>query len=215
MTLLNFNANDHDPSQGGGICFPLADYKVEIINAEAKQTKDTASGNGFLELSLMVMEGDYRGQVQIDRLNIYNSNPVAVQIAHKQLSAYAWSMNRPFLQDTNDMIGGKLIATIGPQDSNPKYSEVKVVKCMDGSLPQRQPQQAQAQAAPQAPPQAPQAPQAPPPQPQQPQVAQAVAAPAWAPQPTTAAPQLTTATGSTPPWANSGTTPGQLPPWAK
>lgn len=133
---LDFDANQYDPTQGGGICFPLADYKVEITAAEAKSVKDNPNA-GFLELTLTVVEGEYRGTAQKDRLNIFHTSEAAKQIAKRSLAAYCFAINRPFVQDTEHLIGGRCIVTIGPQADDSKYSEVKLIKCMDGSMPTR------------------------------------------------------------------------------
>ena len=131
---LNFDAFQFDPTQGGSVCFPLGDYRLEITKVEPMQVKDNP-GAGYLAVHLTCVDGDLKGMVQVDRLNIYNPSEVAKQIALKQLAAYAFAIGRPQLATTEAMLGGRLICTIGPQTDNPKYSEVKVVKCPDGSLP--------------------------------------------------------------------------------
>lgn len=146
-----FNAYDYDPTQGGQVCFPLADYRVEITAAEPVVVKNDAS-SGYLELTLTVTDGDARGLTQKDRLNMFNKSEVAKKIAHQQFAAYCLAIGRPYVQDTAQILGGRLIATIGPQDDNPKYSEVKVVKLLDGSLPTKQAAPGQAAAAPTGPP---------------------------------------------------------------
>lgn len=188
---LNFNAYEYDPTQGATVCFPLADYNVEITNAEAKTVKDNMS-EGYIELSLTVVDGNMRGLIQKDRLNLWNQNETAKRIAHSNLAAYCFAINRPYIQDSSQMIGGRLICTIGPQDSNGKYSEVKVIKCPDGSLPTR-PQQQQGAPAPPA-----QAPPAPPP-------SNVAAAPPWAnaSQAAPAAPAVQSGIPANPPWGNA------------
>jgi hypothetical protein len=131
---LNFNAFDFDPTQGGSICFPLADYRLEITKVEPVQVKDNPNA-GYLAIHLTCVDGDLKGMVQVDRLNIYNPSEVAKRIALQQLAAYAFAIGRPQLATSEQMLGGKLICTIGPQADNPKYSEVKMIKCPDGSLP--------------------------------------------------------------------------------
>lgn len=131
---LNFNGFDYDPAQGGSICFPLGDYRLTITKAEPMQVKDNP-GAGYLAITLTVVDGDLKGMTQVDRLNIFNPSEVAKRIALQQLAAYAFAIGRPQLATTEQMIGGNLIATIGPQADNPKYSEVKTIKCPDGSLP--------------------------------------------------------------------------------
>ena len=208
---LNFNAFDFDPTQGGSICFPLADYRLEITKVEPVQVKDNPNA-GYLAIHLTCVDGDLKGMVQVDRLNIYNPSEVAKRIALQQLAAYAFAIGRPQLATSEQMLGGKLICTIGPQADNPKYSEVKMIKCPDGSLPVN-PNKGGGQPAPQqgapaatgwgsaAPPAA----QAPPP------VDAGAAAPPWgapAAAPGSAAPPWGQPTGGTP--AASA-----APPWAK
>ena len=206
---LNFNAFDFDPTQGGSICFPLGDYRLEITKVEPQQVKDNP-GAGYLAIHLTCVDGDLKGMVQIDRLNIYNPSEVAKRIALQQLAAYAFAIGRPQLATTEQMIGGRLICTIGPQTDNPKYSEVKQIKCADGSLPVN-PQKSGNQPAPQqaATPQpgwgAPPAAQAPPP------VDSGAAAPPWAGG--AAAPP-----SGAPPWGSAPTgapAASAAPPWAK
>ena len=218
---LRFNAYDYDPSQGGSICFPLADYKLEITAAEPKIVKDNP-GAGYLELSLTVVEGDLRGMVQKHRLNLFNPSEVAKRIAHQELSAIAIAIERPYLQTTEQMIGGRLIATIGPQADDSKYSEVKVIKCKDGTAPTRNgapapgPAQPQGQVMPPQQPAFPTAPAAPPWGTPPPTTQQAPAQPPWG---TTAPAPAPAQTVPVPPWGNSApaptSAPTSAPPWAK
>ena len=206
---LNFNGFDYDPTQGGSVCFPLADYRLEITKVEPMQVKDNP-GAGYLAIHLMCVDGDLKGMVQIDRLNIYNPSEVAKQIALRQLAAYAFAIGRPQLATTEQMLGGKLIATIGPQIDNPKYSEVKTIKCPDGSLPVN-PQKSgnQAAQAQQQPAQTGWGSNTPPATQQQPA---SEAQPSWA----TGAPP---AGAAAPPWAGASTgaapAASAAPPWAK
>jgi hypothetical protein len=199
---INFNAFDYDPSQGGSICFPLADYQVEITGVEPKVVKDNP-GAGYLEITFTVIAGDLRGMTHAHRLNLFNPSEVAKRIANQELAAIAFAINRPYLQTSEQLIGGRLIATIGPQaEPNEKYSHVIKIKNLDGTLPTKpaqSPQAVQTQAP--APAAAPVPAQA------------ASAAPPWA-----TAPAAAPAAASAPPWASSSPSPSQgatvAPPWA-
>ena len=139
---LNFNAFEYEPSQGGAICFPLADYQVEITGAEPKVVKDNP-GAGYLELIYTVIAGDLRGMTHAHRLNLFNPSEAAKRIANQELCAIAFAIGRPYLATTQQLIGGRFIVTIGPQaEPNDKYSEIKKIKCLDGSLPVKSQQQA-------------------------------------------------------------------------
>jgi hypothetical protein len=195
---LRFNAFDFDPTQGGSICFPLADYRLEITKVEPVAVKDNPNA-GFLAIHLTCVDGELKGMVQIDRLNIYNPSEVAKRIAFQQLAAYAFAIGRPQLATSEQMLGGRLICTIGPQLDNTKYSEVKMIKCPDGSLPVN-PQKGGNQPAPQQ---------------------GAPAAQGWGAAPPAAAamPPAVDAgagAGGAPPWGAPAAAPGSAaPPWGQ
>ncbi len=215
---LRFNAYDYDPSQGGSICFPLADYKLEITAAEPKVVKDNP-GAGYLELTYTVLEGELRGLTHKHRLNLFNPSETAKRIAHQELSAIAIAIERPYLAATEQLIGGRLIATIGPQTNDEKYSEIKAIKMKDGTAPTRNGAPAQ-QTQPQGqvmPPQQPAfptapAPAAPPWGTLPPTTQQAPAQPPWG---ATAPAPAPAQTAPAPPWGNSAVAPTSAPPWTK
>lgn len=146
---LNFDATQHDPSQTMSVCLPLDDYYFTIVKAEVEQVKDKPN-EGKLTVHLRIEQGPYKGTIQKDYFNIYNSNPQAVQIAYRELSALCHVVNRLRIAQESDLVGGQGRAAIGPQANNDKYSEVKQYKYIDGSLPgaNGQPQQQQTQQQP-------------------------------------------------------------------
>lgn len=133
---LNFNAAQFDPKQSeGGICLPLADYAMEITNIAQVAVTDNPN-KGFIEVSLTVVAGQYKGQVQKDRLNVYGQAETPTRIGYQRLSAYAHIAGKQTLPNAGALLGTKLIATCGPQaEPNDKYSEVKMVKDVAGNPP--------------------------------------------------------------------------------
>lgn len=194
-----FDATTVAPDQGAGICFPLGDYPVEITKAEPVPTKNNPNVN-MLVLTLTCLDGPMKGQNQLYRFNIAHENETTRRIAYSQLSAICHVIGRLQIQDTNQLVGGRFIATIGPQDSDPKYSEVKKVKDMQGNEPGRS-------AAPSTPPAQPPA-SAP-----FPSATAAPATPAAAPW---GAPATSPTVEAAPPWATppAGATAAAPPPWA-
>jgi len=135
---LNFNAQQFDPRQSASaFCFPLGDYLMEIVKIEPVETKDSTPQHrkGFLEVTLKCLQGEHAGQIQIDRLNLFGQGEDATRIASQNLAAYCYIAGKPSISDTNELVGTKLIATIGPQINNDKYSEVKVRKDLAGNPP--------------------------------------------------------------------------------
>lgn len=200
---LNFDATQVDPSQSTSVCLPLGDYFFTIVSADVEAVKDKPN-EGLLKVGLRIEDGPFKGVVQLDRFNIYNSNPQAQQIAYRELSALCHVTNKLRLATEKDLLGGQAMATIGPQQNNDKYSEIKQYKYTNGALPgangSAQPQQQQAA------------------QPAPAFGAPAASGPAFPPAPPASQPQP--AFGSAPAQPSFGSQPSSapasnLPPWAK
>jgi hypothetical protein len=80
----------------------------------------------------------FAGREQFDNLNLWNQNATAVEIAWKRLSAICHVTGQINLQDTRQLVGIPFQAKIGPQKTNPQYSEVKAVKDAQGNDPGKQ-----------------------------------------------------------------------------
>lgn len=208
--VMNFDATQIDPRQStGGICFPLADYPVEICSVEAVAVQN-ASNKGMLVLNLKVLDGQYKGQIQADRLNIYGQAETPTRIGYQHLSAICHATGKLRIGNASELIGGRFIATIGPQDApNDQYSEVKLVKDLAGNIPvMGQPSAPQTTAI--------QAPATQQPAPAAPTAPAPAAATPWN-NPAQPAPAATGATG----WPTGGTAAApapaasSAPPWAR
>jgi len=82
--LNGFNAENVEPG-GNFEPVPAGTYLAMIMASEKKETK---AGNGhYLEFVLTITDGDYKGRQLWDRLNLWNPNTQAVEIAQKTLSA--------------------------------------------------------------------------------------------------------------------------------
>lgn len=169
-------------------------YKVVIDDSEMKPTKD---GKGaYLEAALTIVEGPFAKRKAFLRLNINNANPVAQEIAFKQLSAIChaagviqininWS-GKPAVPQLH---GIALMARITKKAAEGSYDAVNEVKGFKAIAGVGLPVGAGAPAP--------------------------AAAPAWATQPTT--PPIAPA-GPAPVAVNPAVapaSPGAVPPWAQ
>lgn len=82
--LNGFNANEVEPTASFE-AIPAGKYLVAITDSEMKPTKN-GSGS-YLQLSLTILDGEYKGRVIWARLNLANPNQTAVKIAQSELSA--------------------------------------------------------------------------------------------------------------------------------
>lgn len=231
--LQAFNAQQFDPTQGGG-SLPVGRHPVIIESSEVKANK--ANDGGYLQLNVKLIDGPQTGTTGAYRLNLYHSNPQTAEIAHRQLSAICHCVGVFNVQDSGQLHNIPFIIEVGLQKGEEAaqkgYTEVKKVFDINGNEPGKagqgapaaQPQQqpaAQGGFGQQQPAQQPQQPQGNAPawgggQPaqQQPQGAPAGNAPAWGQQPAQqpAAQQPAQQAGG---WQQGGAAPAGGAPWGQ
>lgn len=97
--LMQIDMSDAQELGAGFRVVPPGEYQVYIESSDFKKTK---SGTGeFLELVLVVGDGEYEGAKIIVRLNLINSNQIAVDIAKSQLRALCEAIvGQPFVNDS-------------------------------------------------------------------------------------------------------------------
>lgn len=231
---LNFDATNVQPAAA---LDPIPSGWYNCIMTESEMKPTEKPGGMYLETTMQVMDGAYAGRKVFDRLNLQNANPIAVEIAYKQLSAICHAVgviqvansqqlhNRPMQVKVSLRQGGINQANGVAYDA---YNEVKGYKAIEATTaaapiaPPVPPAPAGASAAPWAPPVA--AASVPVPQPAAPAWAPPPAAPApaappaWTPPPAPVATAPVAAAPGTPPWAvPAAAAPGApaAPPWAK
>jgi hypothetical protein len=156
----SFNANQFEPNQGGGGGHPPAQkVPFRITNTAIKE--NSAKDGGFFEVEFTSPMGSV-----IQRYNIWNKTPKAVEIAHGQLSALCravniyqidWSNEGAALRNAQGLMDVGYQKGEEPSEANPNakgYTELKKVYDMGGNEPgkapaQQQPMQAQPQQQPQ------------------------------------------------------------------
>ena len=104
MAQLNFNASEVAPDAGYGDPIPEGWYNVMADDSEIKPASNNATtGNCFLSMRFTVLDGEHKGRKLFTRFNIRNSNPVAQEIAYKQLSAVAHAVGVLMVQDSQQL----------------------------------------------------------------------------------------------------------------
>lgn len=64
---------------------PNGDYRAMIVESAVKETKDKKGK--YLQLNWQILDGDYKGRIVFDRLNVQNPSETAQKIGQEQLSA--------------------------------------------------------------------------------------------------------------------------------
>ena len=114
MVELNFVVAEAEPSGFG----PLSpgEYVGEIVAADVKQTK---AGTNMLSLEIQTEKGKVW-----DNLNLWHTNPKAVEIAQERLSAIGLALGMTVITDTDQLLAKRVKVRVGIQDRNPQYNEV-------------------------------------------------------------------------------------------
>ena len=194
MAQLNFDATTVAPADSIEV-IPAGWYNAQIDQSEMKPTKD---GSGaYLELRFSILDGQYVNRKVFTRLNLRNANPVAQEIAYRQLSAICHAIGVLQVQDSQQLHGRPLKIKVRVRAASGDYeasNEISAFKSINeqvdgpvGGAPATAggaPWAQQPAAAPQAAPWALQpaaSPVAPAQQSAPPAAAPAPAAPAWQP----------------------------------
>lgn len=106
---------------------PPGEYRVGIMNSELKGTR---SGGNMLSFTYEVMDGDFQGRKVWDRLNLWHSNPVTVEIAMRQLKSIATASGYPnpnYIPDSSELHGREMRVklAIRKDDNGNEYQDIK------------------------------------------------------------------------------------------
>lgn len=106
MAQLNFDASQVAPDTGLSDPVPAGWYNVMIDESEMKPTKQ--EGGMRLALRFNIIDGQYANRKIFSGLNLRNANPVAQEIAYKQLSAICHAVGVMQVQDSQQLHGRPL-----------------------------------------------------------------------------------------------------------
>lgn len=150
MPKLNetFDATQYEVKQ---VFEPLPSgwYNVAVTGSDTFLTK---SGTECLKLELTVLDGEHANRKLWENLNLWHTNPTAVQIAQQTLAAICTSINRTRIQDTEELHGRPLQAKVSV-DTDPTYgvrNSIKGWRAADGKVTPIQSAQPATSSAPEA-----------------------------------------------------------------
>ncbi|WP_109150392.1 DUF669 domain-containing protein [Azospirillum sp. TSO5] len=104
-----FNAHDVDPAAPFEV-LPPGDYVVQIVQSE---TKENSAGTGsYLTLEMEILDGERAGQRLFDRLNLWNPNQKAVEIANRTLSAICHATGVMVVEDSEQLHFHPMVAKV-------------------------------------------------------------------------------------------------------
>lgn len=117
-----------DPSNVAGDYQPVppGDYVVQVESSDIKDAKK--AGNRFIELSLLIIEGEHANRKLTDRINLWNDNPKAVEIAQRTLNALCVAVGKMSVSDTTELHGIPMLATVKVKPGTPYEKDGQTVQ---------------------------------------------------------------------------------------
>ena len=137
MPELNFDSTIVEPI-GDFTPLPVDDYLVTITSSEKKTTnpKDGKVPSEYINLTLTVADGQYKGRKLFHGLHIANPNPEAAEIAKRTLSAICAVTKVPRPKMTEELHDKPFMVKVTIRPASGAYSasnEIKGWKFADGS----------------------------------------------------------------------------------
>jgi hypothetical protein len=80
---------------------PAGDYLMQVVQSEVRATKDGSGKYVWLEFD--ILDGEHQGRKYWERLNIWNANPTAAEIANRALTSLTRACGMVAIDDTEDL----------------------------------------------------------------------------------------------------------------
>jgi hypothetical protein len=98
-----FNSQTNNQKMDDYSVIPGGKYICSITKSEYVKTK---AGTGtYLKITLKILEGNFKGKVIFEQLNLVNPSEVAVEIANKVLNTICAACNKANVQDSIELHG--------------------------------------------------------------------------------------------------------------
>lgn len=126
------------------VAIPPGKYPALVEKAEVKSTK---AGNGhYVELTLSILDGQYKNRKLFDRINIDNPSQECVSIGLRSLAALGQAIGLTSISDTSQLLQKVCIAHVKVKDEQNyvrTYSSLNGDKPLIPNQPVQQPQPTQ------------------------------------------------------------------------
>lgn len=116
---------------------PKGDYRFRIKDTDRKEN---SKATGFVyKFIFEVMEGDHKGRLVFANLNLEHESPQTVEMAEKELGAIVKACGMVTIDDTEELHGEELMATVAFKKGNANHSDSNVIRkyfpCKDVARP--------------------------------------------------------------------------------
>lgn len=135
-----FDATQVQPQEAFSI-IPGGKYKAHIIASEIRATNNGAGQ--YLWFEMEILDGEHAGRKLWDRLNLWNDNATAVDIAQRTLSAMCHATGQLHVEDSEALHFKPMLVTVrvrpaGPGKDGKQYdasNEIRGYEAVNGAAP--------------------------------------------------------------------------------
>lgn len=109
-----FKAEDHEEMRDDSP-LPVGKYFLEIEKAEVKETKNGEGVGCHVQFNVIghVDDQSHKGRKLFVWFNLRHSNEKAQKIGNAEFAALGRAIGKPIVQDSDELIGGTFIASVG------------------------------------------------------------------------------------------------------
>jgi hypothetical protein len=102
MARLGFTFDSsNQQGQDTNDVLPAGDYIMQVVQSEVRATKDGSGQYVWIEFD--ILDGEHQGRKYWDRLNIWNANPTAAEIANRALTSLTRACGLVAIEDTEEL----------------------------------------------------------------------------------------------------------------
>ena len=135
-----FDATQVQPQEAFTV-IPAGKYKAQIVASEIRATNNGAGQ--YLWFELDILDGEHAGRKLFERLNLWNDNATAVEIAQKTLSAMCHATSQLHVEDSEALHFKPMLVTVrvrpaGPGKDGKQYdasNEIRGYEAVNGAAP--------------------------------------------------------------------------------
>jgi len=136
MAQLPQSANTQENNSTGGFdVVPEGEYVVAVTKSEWRNAKSNPD-NKMIYMEITIQEGEHKGQKLFERLNLINSNPVAVKIANQTMNKICTACLLSDVEDTEELHGIPMTAVVEINENEgtdfPPQNVIKNYSPVDG-----------------------------------------------------------------------------------
>lgn len=122
--LGNYDATGGQ-TMGERSALPAGEYVAAMVKSD--QSDPNAKGNSYINCEFEVTDGEHKGRRFWSRLNLWNDNAQAVEIAQRELNSICHAVGRLRVNDTEELHGIPMRVKLGVKN-DPQYGEQNTIK---------------------------------------------------------------------------------------